>query len=160
MIDNLLFVLTLLTALGCGLMAGVFFIFSNTVMNALAGLEAPQGIRAMQAINRVILNPLFFVAFVGPAVTSILLAVSMIWRWQQPGSFYLLAGSLLYLIGAMLITGVFNVPMNDALDAVTPESAEAANLWPQYLSRWTAWNHVRTAACALVTVAFILTLAQ
>jgi len=160
MIDNLFFTLTLLSALGCGLMAGVFFIFSNTVMSALARLQPPQGIAAMQSINRTILNPLFFVAFLGTAATSILLAISLLWRWQQPGAVYLLAGSLLYLVGAILVTIVFNVPMNEALETVEPESAEAANLWTRYLTNWTAWNHVRTVASFLGAVSFILALWQ
>lgn len=158
MIENLFFTLTLLSALGCGLMAGVFFIFSNTVMIALARLQPPQGIAAMQSINRTILNPLFFVAFLGTAATSILLAISLLWRWQQPGAVYLLAGSLLYLVGAILVTIVFNVPMNEALETVEPESVEAANLWTRYLTNWTAWNHVRTVASFLGAVSFILAL--
>jgi len=160
MIDNLFFTLTLLSALGCGLMAGVFFIFSNTVMSALARLQPPQGIAAMQSINRTILNPLFFVAFLGTAATSILLAISLLWRWQQPGAVYLLAGSLLYLVGAILVTIVFNVPMNEDLETVEPESVEAANLWTRYLTNWTAWNHVRTVASFLGAVTFILALWQ
>ena len=158
MIENLFFTLTLLSALGCGLMAGVFFIFSNTVMSALARLQPPQGIAAMQSINRTILNPLFFVAFIGTAATSILLAISLLWRWQQPGAVYLLAGSLLYLVGAILVTIVFNVPMNEDLETVEPESVEAANLWTRYLTNWTAWNHVRTVASFLGAVSFILAL--
>jgi uncharacterized membrane protein len=51
MLDGLLFVLTLFAALGCGLVAGVFFAFSTFVMKALARLPAEQGIAAMQAIN-------------------------------------------------------------------------------------------------------------
>lgn len=158
MIDNLFFTLTLLSALGCGLMAGVFFIFSNTVMSALARLQPPQGIAAMQSINRTILNPLFFVAFLGTAATSILLAISLLWRWQQPGAVYILAGSLLYLVGAILVTIVCNVPMNEALETVEPESVESANLWTRYLTNWTAWNHVRTIASFLGAVSFILAL--
>jgi len=158
MIENLFFTLTLLSALGCGLMAGVFFIFSNTVMSALARLQPPQGIAAMQSINRTILNPLFFVAFLGTAATSILLAISLLWRWQQPGAVYLLAGSLLYLVGAILVTIVFNVPMNEDLETVEPESVEAANLWTRYLTNWTAWNHVRTVASFMGAVTFILAL--
>ena len=50
-------------------------------------------------------------------------------------------------------TAVFNVPLNNALAAVDPASAEAAPLWARYLTDWTLWNHVRTiastAACAL-----------
>ena len=139
-------------------MAGVFFIFSNTVMSALARLQPPQGIAAMQSINRTILNPLFFVAFLGTAATSILLAISLLWRWQQPGAVYILAGSLLYLVGAILVTIVFNVPMNEDLETLEPESVEAANLWTRYLTNWTAWNHVRTVASFLGAVSFILAL--
>jgi len=55
-------------------------------------------------------------------------------------------GSLLYLIGTILVTIVFNVPRNDALAAVNTESADGARLWAGYVTSWTAWNHVRTAA--------------
>jgi uncharacterized membrane protein len=50
-ITNSLFILKLLTALGCGLIAGVFFAFSVFVMSALARLQPAQGIAAMQSIN-------------------------------------------------------------------------------------------------------------
>jgi len=53
---------------------------------------------------------------------------------------------------------VFNVPMNEALETVEPESVEAANLWTRYLTNWTAWNHVRTVASFLGAVSFILAL--
>ena len=155
-IENLQLVLTFVAALGCGLMAGVFFIFSNTVMSALARLESPQGIAAMQAINNTILNPLFFVVFLGSAATCILLTISLLWRWQQPGAVYLLGGSLLYLVGNILVTIIFNVPMNESLDTVKPESDEAATMWARYLTHWTAWNHVRTAASLLAAATFIL----
>ena len=65
MIERLLFALTLVSALGCGLVAGVLFAFSSFVMNALARLPAAQGIAAMQSINVVVINPLFITAFLG-----------------------------------------------------------------------------------------------
>ncbi|HKQ13435.1 MAG TPA: anthrone oxygenase family protein [Steroidobacteraceae bacterium] len=39
-----------------------------------------------------------------------------------------------------------DVPRNNALAGLAPESAEAAKYWLDYLSTWTAWNHVRTIA--------------
>ena len=55
------------------------------------------------------------------------------------------------------MTIVFNVPLNETLATVNPESADAVSLWHYYLSRWTAWNHVRTisalAATASLTIA-------
>jgi len=160
MLDRLLFALTLSSALGCGLIGGVFFAFSSFVMNALARLPAAQGIAAMQSINVVVINPLFMTAFLGTAAACVLLVVSSLLRWREPGAAYLLAGSLLYLVGVILVTMAFNVPRNDALAAVAPTSHEGAILWTNYLGGWTAWNHARTAAslaaAALLTIALVL----
>lgn len=145
-IDNLRFPLTLFTALGCGLVAGVFFAFSTFVMNALARLQPKEGIIAMQSINITAINPLFMLALFGTAAACIFLAVSSVLKWHQPGAAYLLIGSLLYLIGTVLVTIAFNVPLNDALAIAKPDSTEGANLWARYLTNWTFWNHVRTIA--------------
>ena len=152
-----MFALKLFAALGCGLIAGVFFAFSTFVMNALARLPSAQGIAAMQAINITAINPLFMVALFGTAAACIFLAVTALLKWHQPGAAYLLLGSLLYLVGAVLVTIVFNVPLNDALAKVKSDSPDSATLWVSYLTNWTFWNHVRTvaafAAAALITIA-------
>jgi len=158
MASSIFFILTLLSALGCGLMAGIFFIFSNTVMSALGQLQPPQGIAAMQSINTTILNTLFLIVFFGTAVISVVLAFFLLWIWGQPSSIYIILGVLCYLVGSFLVTIVFNVPMNEALDKVKPDSIEAANLWDKYLNNWTAWNHVRTVACLLGSLLFTLAL--
>ena len=155
--DDTLFALTLVTALGSGLVAGVFFAFSTFVMGALARLPAPQGIAAMQSINIVVINPLFMAAFLGTGLVSVVLTVAAAIEWNEPQVFYQLAGSALYLIGTLVVTIAFNVPRNDALAAVDPEHADSAALWRRYVVEWTAWNHVRTvaalAAAAALTVA-------
>jgi uncharacterized membrane protein len=143
MIDRLLFALTVAGALGSGVIAGVFFTFSTFVMEALARLAKPAGIAAMQAINITVINPWFFVAFFGTAVISAILVVAALLTWSQAGSLCLVTGGLAYLAGPIFVTIVFNVPLNNALAAVTPDSAEGALLWDRYLSSWTAWNHVR-----------------
>lgn len=149
--------LILLTALGCGLVAGVFFAFSTFVMNALARLQPDRGIAAMQSINITAISPLFMFALFGTAAACIILAALSILKWQQPSSIYLVIGSLVYLVGTIVVTIAFNVPLNDALAVVKPESPEGANLWAKYLTNWTFWNHVRTvsslAAAALISLA-------
>jgi uncharacterized membrane protein len=155
--DDVLFVVTLAAALGCGLMAGVFFAFSAFVMRALARLPPAHGIAAMQSINVAVINPWFMTAFLGTGLGCLLLAVSSLLRAEGSETVHLLAGSLLYLVGTVLVTLVFNVPRNDALAAVDPSSAEGARLWAGYVRGWSAWNHVRTAAAlaaaALLTAA-------
>jgi uncharacterized membrane protein len=155
--EDLLYVVTLLSALGCGLIAGVLFAFSAFVMNALARLPPAQGIAAMQSINVAVINPWFMTAFLGTAALCILLAAASLFTWHQPGSGYRLAGSVLYLAGTILVTMACNVPRNDALAAVDPASADGASLWAGYVTSWTAWNHVRTAAA--LAAALVLTLA-
>jgi uncharacterized membrane protein len=155
--DDLLFILTLVSALGCGLIAGVFFAFSGFVMKALARLPPAQGVAAMQSINVAVLNRWFFSAFFGTAAACLLLAVSSLFIWDEPRAIYRLIGSGLYLVGTILVTIVFNVPRNDALATVDPASADVTSLWASYLMQWTAWNHVRTlaalAGAAALTIA-------
>jgi hypothetical protein len=48
MMHGPLFLLTLLAALGCGVIAGVLFAFSSFVMKGLARVPPAQGIASMQ----------------------------------------------------------------------------------------------------------------
>lgn len=160
MIDKLILGLTFLSALGCGLIGGVFFAFSTFVMKALARLPAAAGIAAMQSINIVVINPIFMTAMIGTGVTCLVLAVLSFFSWQRPGVGYLLAGSLLYLVGTIMVTMVFNVPRNDALAATEPTSVEGASLWSNYITTWTAWNHVRTVAALAAAASFTIALCQ
>ena len=159
MIDRMLFALTLFSALGCGLVAGIFFAFSTFVMKALARVPSAQGIAAMQSINITVINPWFMAVFLGTAAACALVAAYSLLRWSEAGAAYLLSGSLAYLIGTFLVTIVFNVPRNNALAAVDPASANGARLWASYIISWTAWNHVRTAAAlaaeVLLTIALL-----
>jgi len=157
MMDSFLVVLTLLAALGCGMMAGVFFAFSAFVMKALARLPAEQGVAAMQAINVAAVTPAFMAALFGTAVACGALAVSALFAWDERFAPYLLVGSALYLVGAILLTIAYHVPRNEALATIEPRGADAGSRWVRYVSGWTAWNHVRAAAAlaaaATLTVA-------
>jgi uncharacterized membrane protein len=154
------FVLTFISALGCGLVAGIFFAFSGFTMSALARLPPAQGIAAMQSINIVVLNRWFFAVFFGTATCCLLLAVASFFRWHTPVAIYLLVGGLLYLAGTILVIILWNVPLNDALAAVDPTSAEGSSTWANYLKTWTAWNHVRTIAALGAAASFSIALCQ
>ena len=150
--------LTLVAALGAGLIAGVFFAFSTFVMKALARLPAGTGIAAMQSINVMVINPLFLGVFLGTAAVSVAAMVAALMRWDEPGAAYLLAGGALYFVGTFLVTVLFNVPLNNSLAAVAPDEPDAARQWAGYVSRWTAWNHVRTAAALAALACFVVAL--
>ncbi|WP_246131827.1 hypothetical protein [Pistricoccus aurantiacus] len=63
-------ILLIAATLGSGLIAGLFCVFSNFMMRALARIPTPAGIAAMQAINRAILNPAFLISSSAPAPPS------------------------------------------------------------------------------------------
>jgi uncharacterized membrane protein len=155
MLDRLILVLTFLAALGSGLLAGVFFAFSSFIMKGLARLVPSAGIAAMQSINITVINPVFMAVFVGTAIIGVVLAVVSFLMWREVGGPWLLAGSLLYVLGSFVVTLAFNVPLNDAVAAVDPASAEGAALWSRYLSSWTGWNHVRMVASLAALAAYI-----
>ena len=154
----MLLALEIAAALGSALVAGIFYAFSTFVMRGLGRLPPDQGIAAMNSINVTVLNPLFFAAFFGTGVVCAMLGLWSLVTWCEPGMLCALIGCLLYLIGVLGVTMRFNVPLNNALAAVAPQSAEGASLWARYLTVWTNWNHVRTMAPLLASALFIAAL--
>lgn len=145
------------TALGSGLMAGLFFAYSTSVMPALAQMPDGQGATAMRIIDVVIQNPLFLSIFMGAALLSLLLIVAAFAGMTVKPTWVIL-GAALYLVGNIGVSFVFNIPMNNELAAVDPASAQGAQVWATYLNRWVFWNHVRAVACLASLAAFIIAL--
>lgn len=155
MLSSLIFVLTFVAAIGSGLVAGIFFAFSTFVMAALGRLPAAQGTAAMQQINITVINPVFMLAFMGTGLVSLALLLATVFDWQGLSAKLILIGALLYLIGCIGVTMIFNVPLNDALAIAKPGTPEAATLWARYLDEWVFWNHVRTVVPAVSMALFI-----
>ena len=143
------------TAIACAAMGGVFFAFSSFVMQGLKALPSAQGITAMQSINVTAVTPIFMTALFGTAAACLALLVSAAIEWRDTVGGYLIAGSLSYLVGTIGVTIAFNVPLNNALAAADPSSADTQLLWMKYLQSWTAWNHVR-AMSGLVAAALLM----
>src|SRR5688572_18597625 len=108
--ERILTIVTFASALGAGLVGGVFLAFSSFVMGALARLSAPHGIAAMQSINIVVINPVFLGVMFGTGAACIGLITAALLRWPAPGAAYLLAGGVIYLAGCILVTMFCNVP--------------------------------------------------
>ncbi len=158
MLERILFTLTFAAVIGSGLVAGIFFAFSTFVMAALGRIPPEQGIAAMQSISITVLNPAFLTAFLGTGIVCVALAAgSYVW-WGEASGKLLLAASLIYLVGCIGVTMVCNVPLNDALAAVRPNTPEAAAVWSNYLTLWTNWNHLRTVAPLLSAILFMAAL--
>lgn len=143
-------------ALGSGMMAGLFCAFSNFVMRALSKLPPTMAIEAMQSINLAIVRPAFLIVFLGTGVACAL-AFGLGWQHLSKDTLvYVSAGGAIYALGGIAVTIAFNVPLNNRLAAVDPESKGGANVWQVYLAKWTRWNHVRSIATIFSTILLIL----
>jgi uncharacterized membrane protein len=144
-----------------GLSAGLFFAWSFSVTPGLAKINDTAYILAMQSMNRAILNPTFFLVFMGPLL---LLPLSTYLSYTGTGSlrFWLLAGATIAYIGGVFgITMAGNVPMNEALDAFNLGSATADDIAVRragFEDRWIFLNNTRTGCAALALVLAITAL--
>lgn len=141
--------------LGCALLGGVYFAFSAFVMRALRE-SGHSGTVVMNAVNRVILRSAFMPLFLGTTLASGALVVLALMRLRDASDICLIVGGLLYIAGMFGVTMFCNVPLNNALQAVTAESRTGTAIWNDYLRRWTLWNHVRTASCLGAAALFLM----
>lgn len=147
--------LTAVSAVGTATVAGVFFAYSTFTMSGLKQLPSQQGVAAMQAINREAPKAPLMLLLFGTALTCTALLVASLLHLGAPGALVRVVACVLYLVGAVLVTGTYHVPRNNLLDAVDPQSAEGALYWATYLREWVRMNHVRTAA-PLVAAALLV----
>ncbi|BCY13930.1 DUF1772 domain-containing protein [Actinoplanes sp. L3-i22] len=130
-----------------GLAAGVFALYSHTVMPGLAKVDDRTFVAAFQATDRAIVNPWFMTTFFGALLligaAGIVAPTVPVW-----------VAFALYL-AVVAVTVAVHLPLNDALKAagdpagIDVAAARAAFREP----RWRRWNHFRTAASL---IAFVL----
>jgi uncharacterized membrane protein len=159
-LDDILFGLVVAAAVGAGVVGGLLFAFSISVMPALGRQPDAAGMRVMQDVNVVILNPLFLALFMGTAVVALALIGSPLAGASSEGLTLRLAGALLYLVGVLGITMAVNVPLNNRLAALDATGGDSWPQWRHYLERWTWWNHVRALAGVLASLALTLSAAR
>ncbi|WP_106399975.1 anthrone oxygenase family protein [Actinocorallia populi] len=147
--------LLLVSAVGAGVSGGVFFAFSTFIMRGLGSIPPAQGAAAMQAINRAAPNPFFMLALLGTAVTGVIVGFTGLRDMSAPGAVYAVVGAALYLI-PIVLTVVYHVPYNNQLEALDATAAGTADFWTTYVSRWTAFNHLRCLGALSAGVAFVL----
>lgn len=160
MIVNItLFLATMATVLA----AGLFYAYAVSVNPGLGRLPDAAYLSAMQSINRAILNPLFFLSFMG-AVLLLPAATWMHYSRNHIRFWWLLAATVVYVAGTFGVTVAGNVPLNNALDGMKLEGATPEQLsgWRKaFENPWNTLNTVRTWAnilsAAILAGMFIFT---
>lgn len=137
------------------LVGGVFLAFSELVMDALGKLDSPYGIQGMQRINHKVFRTIFLFTALGLVPLMALLAIHSYTGQEGIERQLIISGTLIYLIGMLGVTIGGNVPMNEKLAKMDPETYEAAAYWQIYLKVWTRWNHLRTLSSFIAGILFI-----
>ena len=129
-----------------GAITGFFYAYTSSVMWGLDAIAPEQAIVAMQGINATVRNAVFAPAFFGTPVAALVTGFLLARFSQRQAALLMVLATLTYIVGAFLPTLLVNVPMNEALAAVTSpvDPQQAAQIWTAYAQRWTWWNTLRT----------------
>lgn len=145
----------------CSLVAGFLFAFAIVAMPGMSTLNDREFIRAFQVMDRVIQQnqPLFMLVWIGSAIALVTAAVLGIGRLAGIDLLLLLAATLAYLFGVQLPTIVINIPLNNKLQTVDVDAANAATreaARKAFEPRWIQWNAFRTVFASVVSVLLII----
>lgn len=131
---------------------GVLLAFSDFLMRSFDRISDRGGIEAMQIINVEILRSVFMLLSGGVAIVSTVIVIAAALIADGAPRLLLILAGCLYLLGAVGLTVIGNVPLNNRLAALDPKSADARGFWKQtYMTRWVNLNSLRTAACMIAS---------
>lgn len=151
---RLLLPLSMLSLLSIGAIFGFFYAWMCSTMWGLDALDPKIAIVAMQAMNASVRNAVFFPAFfLTPVILAMTAFIAAI-QHRRHSAILFAAAATIYVAGALLVTAMVNVPMNETLAGVViPTDSEAArDLWQTYSAPWQFWNTLRTLVSGLCLI--------
>ncbi|MEU7822779.1 anthrone oxygenase family protein [Catellatospora sp. NPDC049133] len=143
-----------------GIMAGVFGLYSHTVMPGLRRTDDRTFVGAFQALDRAIINPWFMLGGFLGALVFTAGSVLLLFGPGSPALSWTIAALVLYLV-VFVITIAVNVPMNNALKAAgePDQVADLAGVRARFdEAKWSRWNHVRTGATTVALICLAVAL--
>ena len=139
-----------------GLMAGIFFTWSNAVKLGIGKLGDIEYLRALQSMNRVILNNAFRIIFLG-AIIAVALVPVFYFNLYPKNIFWLFVFTLvIYWIGVFGVTVSGNIPLNEILDKTNLESITLEEIKTLRKSIELKWNNYNLIRCISSGITFIL----
>jgi len=103
-------------------MEGLFYSWSVSVISGLATLGDENYLSAFQSMNRVIINLVFLIVFMGLLNLFILLSYLSYNKSTLVQLWFIFSVSGNYIAGIMLITFLDDVPLNNSLKALKIKS--------------------------------------
>ena len=139
-----------------GLMAGIFFTWSNAVKPGIGKLSDIEYLRALQSMNRVILNNAFKIIFLGAIIVVALVPV-FYFNLYPKNIFWLFVFTLvIYWIGVFGVTVSGNIPLNEILDKTNLESITSEEIKTLRMSIEVKWNNFNLIRCISSAITFLI----
>ncbi|WP_431159098.1 DUF1772 domain-containing protein [Winogradskyella poriferorum] len=152
----------LLLVMCTGLSAGLCFTWSNSITPGIGKLNDFGFLMSFQQMNRVILNPTFFIVFIGPFFLGIINL--FILKNISSGLWWLLIVSvLIYFLGVILVTVFGNIPLNEILDKNNLETLneiELRQLRDTFENKWNRLHLIRTVTSLISFITLIIITTQ
>lgn len=161
MVFNLFDVALMATTLSCALVAGVVFGFAVVVMPGIAKLSDREFLQAFKLMDGIIQNrqPIFMLVWVGSIVSVVLMLVLGTLQLRGVELYLMWFASGLYLLAVQGPTLRFNIPLNNAVQALEIEllnAQELADARTQFEAPWNRWNRFRTLTAIASVVALLV----
>jgi len=139
-----------------GLMAGVFFTWSNAVKPGIGKLSDLEYLRALQSMNRVILNNTFRIIFIG-AILAVILVPIFYFNLYPKNIFWLfISAFIIYWVGAFGITIFGNIPLNEILNETILETLSLEQLKSLRTTIEVKWNNLNLIRAISSGLSFVL----
>jgi len=145
-----------LAILFTGLMAGVFFTWSNAVKPGIGKLSDLEYLKALQSMNRVILNNTFKIIFIGAVITTALLPILNFNMFPKNIFWLFISAFIIYWVGAFGVTIFGNIPLNEILDKTSIENFSFEELKVLRKSIEVKWNNLNLFRAISSGLSFIL----
>lgn len=145
-----------LAILFTGLMAGIFFTWSNAVKPGIGKLSDLEYLKALQSMNRVILNNTFKIIFGGAIITTDLLPAFYFNLYQNNVIWIFILILFIYWIGAFGVTVIGNIPLNELLDKTSLDSISLEEAKVLRTSIEVKWNNLNLIRSISSVVSFVL----
>ena len=117
-----------------GLVAGLFYAYACSVMPGIGRGDDRTFVEAMRGINVAIVNPVFLLTFLG---APLLAGVAI---FLNPGPRPWVIAGFACLVAMLVITGVVNIPLNNALESGGDDYAAVR---AGFEAVWVRWNVLR-----------------
>jgi uncharacterized membrane protein len=153
----------IISTLFSGLMAGLFYAWSISVTPGLARVNDMNYLQAFQSMNRAILNPVFFIVFMGLPVLLLLLSYLFYSSEISLQFVFVISTTVVYITGVMGVTIFGNIPLNNALESLNIQSMNHEQMTTFRLgfeSKWNKLNIIRTICSSLSFLLLIIVCIQ